>query len=278
MVRNSPQPDVWGSAVASGDAVKVSNMVLAWSASKPESALSFLRKCIAVLEEDLAYCAGPRPPPTLSAHPDGSAQNRCLDAFAVVLNQTCEGSYWFASTKGLQLASLQFCAVCRNVATVTLRVDDAIPRRLLAAADAPPPGRKRLRSTRVPRLRARRVMWDLPTAMELRTPLHAVASVSYMQFNTSFVDTLKGVEWPHGAHTIKIACTGVSIHRLTEGVAWPKSLEEITFGDYFDEPFREASLPESLQRLTFGKFFGLCGPRLCSGSPSGTSLTDRSRM
>ncbi|CAN0141645.1 unnamed protein product [Scytosiphon promiscuus] len=64
-------PDVWGLAVASGDAVKVSNMVLEWCASKPESALSFHRKCIAVLEEDLAYCAGPRSPPTSPARPDG---------------------------------------------------------------------------------------------------------------------------------------------------------------------------------------------------------------
>ncbi|CAN0255900.1 unnamed protein product [Scytosiphon promiscuus] len=247
--------DVWGSAVASGDAVKLSQMVLEWSASKPEVALSFLRKCVALVEEDLAYCSGPRPPSSTSARWNGFAQNTCLDAFGVVLNQSCGGSDWFSSMKELQLASLQVCAARRNVATVTLRVDDAIPRSLLAAADAPPPDRKRLCSTRVQRLRARRVIWDLPTAVELRRPMYALADATYLRFGCDFGDTLKGVEWPRGLRGIKIDCNLVSIRRLTGGIVWPTSLQQISFGDSFNQPLSGVALPEILRQLTFGDGF-----------------------
>ncbi|CAN0290720.1 unnamed protein product [Scytosiphon promiscuus] len=230
-------------------------MVLEWSASKPEVALSLLRKCVALVEEDLAYCSSRLPPSSTSVRPDGFVQNKCLDALGVVLNQSCGGSDWFSSTMELQLASLQVCAACRNVATVTLRVDDAIPRRLLAAADAPPPDHKRLRSTRVPRLRARRVVWDLPTAVELRRPMYALADATYLRFGEDFGDTLEGVEWPRRLCAIRIDCNSVSIRRLTGGVVWPTSLQQISFGDSFNQLLWRVALPESLRQLTFGDSF-----------------------
>ncbi|CAN0208747.1 unnamed protein product [Scytosiphon promiscuus] len=230
-------------------------MVVEWSASKPEVALSFLRKCVALVEEDLAYCSGRRPPSSTSARWNGFAQNTCLDAFDVVLNQSCDGRDWFSSTKELQLASLQFCAACRNVATMTLRVDDAIPRSLLAAADAPPPDQKRLCSTRVPRLRARRVLWDLPTAVELRRPMYALADATHLRFGDDFGDTLEGVEWPRGLRGIKIDCNSVSITRLTGGVVWPPSLQQISFGNSFNQSLWRVALPECLRQLKFGRRF-----------------------
>ncbi|CAM9959828.1 unnamed protein product [Ectocarpus fasciculatus] len=39
---------------------------------------------------------------------------------------------------------MEFCMACRNYQTMHLIVDTAIPRRLLATADAPPPHPKRL--------------------------------------------------------------------------------------------------------------------------------------
>ncbi|CAN0316357.1 unnamed protein product, partial [Ectocarpus sp. 12 AP-2014] len=65
------------------------------------------------------------------------------DALIVSLNETREGKSWYKSTKGLQLASLKFCIACRTCQTLHLKVDTEIPRRLLAAADAPPPHPKR---------------------------------------------------------------------------------------------------------------------------------------
>lgn len=52
--------DVWGSAAVSGDEVKLSEMVLEWSASKPEVALSLFRRFVDLLEQDVAQsCASP---------------------------------------------------------------------------------------------------------------------------------------------------------------------------------------------------------------------------
>ncbi|CAN0240023.1 unnamed protein product, partial [Ectocarpus fasciculatus] len=45
--------DEWGSAVASGDATKLAELVLVWSGSKPERALSILKDCVSVLEREV---------------------------------------------------------------------------------------------------------------------------------------------------------------------------------------------------------------------------------
>ncbi|CAN0054934.1 unnamed protein product, partial [Ectocarpus sp. 8 AP-2014] len=64
-------PDEWGSAVASGDATKLAELVLVWSGSKPERALSVLRDCVSLLEKEVAFSAPAFPgvpsPPTSPA-------------------------------------------------------------------------------------------------------------------------------------------------------------------------------------------------------------------
>ncbi|CAN0460882.1 unnamed protein product [Ectocarpus sp. 12 AP-2014] len=54
---SSARPDQWGSAVASGDATKLAELVLLWSGLKPERALSVLRDCVSVLEKEVALSA-----------------------------------------------------------------------------------------------------------------------------------------------------------------------------------------------------------------------------
>ncbi|CAN0554189.1 unnamed protein product, partial [Ectocarpus sp. 8 AP-2014] len=49
--------DEWGSAVASGDATKLARLVLVWSGSKPERALSILRDCVSLLEKEVTFSA-----------------------------------------------------------------------------------------------------------------------------------------------------------------------------------------------------------------------------
>ncbi|CAN0436691.1 unnamed protein product, partial [Ectocarpus sp. 12 AP-2014] len=119
--------------------------------SKPERALSILRDCVSLLEKEVAFSAPASPailsPPTTP----GPTSNSCMNALTVTLNETCDGKGWYTSTKELQLTSFEFCMACRNFQTLHLKVDSQIPRRLLAAADAPPPHPKRLGSTRVPR-------------------------------------------------------------------------------------------------------------------------------
>lgn len=46
--------DAWSRAVVTGDAVKLSKMVLEWSTSKPDVALSLLQRCVTLLEKDIA--------------------------------------------------------------------------------------------------------------------------------------------------------------------------------------------------------------------------------
>lgn len=195
----------------------------------------------------------------------------------VALGHNWDGSLWFPSTKELQLASLEFCAACRSVTTMTLTVDENTPRRLLTAPDAPPPNQKRLRSTRVPRLRALQVLWNMSTSAELRRPIYALANVTMISFGVRFTDSLDDVLWPHRLSSLSLSnksrCTpfftvGISwpttlqkvtldgrFDELIGGVVWPTSMTELRFGTSFNQPIEEVKWPVSLQRLRFGFAF-----------------------
>ncbi|CAN0605789.1 unnamed protein product, partial [Ectocarpus sp. 12 AP-2014] len=166
------------------------------------------------------------------------------------LNETCDGASWYTSTKELQLASLEVCMACRNYPTVHLNVDEQIPRRLLATADAPPPHPKRLCWTRVPRLRARRVTWNMPTAAELRNPIFAMTDVDCLEFGLDFEGSLDAVAWPQRLKTIQFHHESV-FNQPLELVQWPASLQKITFGEDFNQPIERVKFPASLQHLIF---------------------------
>ncbi|CAN0197326.1 unnamed protein product, partial [Ectocarpus sp. 13 AM-2016] len=185
----------------------------------------------------------------------GPTRNSCLEALIVALNETCDGASWYTSTKELQLASLEVCMACRNYPTVHLNVDEQIPRRLLATADAPPPHPKRLCWTRVPRLRARRVTWNMPTAAELRNPIFAMTDVDCLEFGLDFEGSLDAVAWPQRLKTIQFHYESV-FNQPLELVQWPASLQKITFGEDFNQPIeRGVEWPDSLQTLVFGVDF-----------------------
>ncbi|CAM9880685.1 unnamed protein product [Ectocarpus sp. 12 AP-2014] len=139
---------------------------------------------------------------------------------------------------------------CRNYQTLHLNVDGRTPRRLLATADAPPPHPKRLCWTRVPRLRACHVTWNLPTAAELRTPIFAMTDVECLKFGDGFEDGLEGVAWPDRLRTIEFHPDS-PFDQPIELVQWPASLQKITFEAAFNQPIERVKFPASLQQLIF---------------------------
>ncbi|CAM9396439.1 unnamed protein product, partial [Ectocarpus sp. 6 AP-2014] len=74
----SAGPDEWGSAVVSGDATKLAELVLVWSGSKPERALSILRDCVALLEKEVEFSAPPFPAVPSRPTTPGHKRNSCL--------------------------------------------------------------------------------------------------------------------------------------------------------------------------------------------------------
>ncbi|CAM9176705.1 unnamed protein product [Ectocarpus sp. 8 AP-2014] len=172
----------------------------------------------------------------------------------VVLGETWGGKSWYTTTKELQLASLELCIACRNYQTVHLNVDAHIPRRLLAAADAPPPHPKRLCGTRVPRLRARRVTWNMQTAAELRNPIFAMTDVDWLEFSGIFEGSLEAVEWPQRLKTIKF-CETSPFNQPIDLVKWPASLQDLDFGKRFNQPIEGVCWPSSLRVLYLGSRF-----------------------
>lgn len=92
--------------------------------------------------------------------------SRCLDAFLVALNQAPDTDEWYTTTVQLQLASPEFCAACRSVPTLHLRVDKHTPTRLRSDGDASSSTEEGESAgngvvARVPVIRARKVTWDL---------------------------------------------------------------------------------------------------------------------
>ncbi|CAN0441526.1 unnamed protein product, partial [Ectocarpus sp. 12 AP-2014] len=87
---------------------------------KPERALSVLRDCVSVLEKEVALSAPGSSPVRATPPTPGRASSSCLSALIVALNDTCDGTSWYTSTKELQLASLEFCTACRNYPTMHL--------------------------------------------------------------------------------------------------------------------------------------------------------------
>ncbi|CAN0339036.1 unnamed protein product, partial [Ectocarpus sp. 12 AP-2014] len=224
----------WGSAVTIGDPTKLAELVLVWSGSKPERALSILRDCVSLLEKEIELStAASSPLPSPPPNTPGPSDNSCLNALIVALNETCDGKSWYTSTKELQLASLEFCIACRNYQTVQLKVDAQIPRRLLAGADAPPPHPKRLCRTRVPRLRARRVSWNMRTAAELRNPIFAMTDADCLEFGRVFNGSLEAVAWPLQLKTIEFE-TWSLFNQPIDLVKWPARVEKITLGQFFN--------------------------------------------
>ncbi|CAN0452445.1 unnamed protein product, partial [Hapterophycus canaliculatus] len=178
----------------------------------------------------------------------GPGERPVLDVFIVALNQACEGDGWYTSTKELQRASLQLCAACRSVTTLGLRVNCLTPRRLLAAAVAPPSNHKRRCATRVPQLRARHVRWEFKTAAELSRSVPAFADASSIEFCDEFVGTLDDVSWPRQLKRLKFEYFGVYDGPIVH-VAWPASLERMEFGVEFNQPITGVRWPASLQHV-----------------------------
>ncbi|CAN0033793.1 unnamed protein product [Scytosiphon promiscuus] len=207
---------------------------------------------------------------------EGSAESRCLEALVVAVHQASEIRRWYTVTNELQVASLQLCEACRGAQTAHLRVDGGIPASLLAAVDTPHAKPEGGVSSRVPRLRARRVRWLLPSLSLLCNATYTFAQLEELYIGDTFDRSLVPQAWPCRLTKIQFGVRSrfnqpivevvwpASLQKLSfgrrfnqpvEGVVWPASLEKLRFWDDFNQPIRDVWWPPSLQQLTFGYEF-----------------------
>lgn len=191
----------------------------------------------------------------------------------MAVNQASDMIQWYTVTKELQQASLELCEACRSAHSVHLWVDEDTPATLLAAvrsAHAEPAGGV---SSRVPRLRARLVTWELSCIDLFSDRVDTFAPVEELRFGDAFNGNLDVQSWPGRLKKIFFgqrsrfdrpilgASWPTSLHHLTfggsfnqaiEGVVLPSSLVQLSFGRRFNQPIEGMTWPMSLQRLTFG--------------------------
>ncbi|CAN0164408.1 unnamed protein product [Ectocarpus fasciculatus] len=186
----------------------------------------------------------------------GPIRNSFVNALIVALNQIemCDGGSWYTSTKELLLVSLEVCMACRTHQTMHLTIDPNIPRRLLAAADASPPYPKRVGDARVPRLKARRVTWNMPTAELWTNPIFALTDVDSLKFGSAFEGSLDAVAWPRRLKKIEFRISS-KFNQPIDMVDWPHSLQTLEFGLKFNQPIKRVQFPTSLKRLVFDSGF-----------------------
>lgn len=163
---------------------------------------------------------------------------------------------------------------CRGVTNLLLRVGDDTPDRLLASADSPLPDSGGRCSTRVPRLRAHAVRWNLHSSAKLDRPLYALTEAEALEFGYFFNSNLEKVVWPSRLRVLHVGdkfnqpvvktqwppslrqiSFGINFNQPVIGVSWPPSLQQLEFNNSFNQPVEGVSWPPSLQRLEFGRSF-----------------------
>ncbi|CAM9929086.1 unnamed protein product [Laminaria digitata] len=183
---------------------------------------------------------------------------RWLHIFEIALKQTERGK-WFESTLELQLASFQLCVACRGVRTLLVTIGFSIPLSLWGGDDPSDDPHEPTKWRQVPPLRAPSVAWIMPVDTLVPTLLES--------------DLLSGVESMMMLNAVRLVSWPPSLHRLTIGgskrpfrsITWLKSLVELNFGYFFNQPIAGVVWPPSLLRLTFGDSFsqpiaGILGP------------------
>ncbi|CAM9417233.1 unnamed protein product, partial [Hapterophycus canaliculatus] len=168
------------------------------------------------------------------------------------LRDADDGQRWIASTKQLQLASLQLCNECRNVPSFHVRVGAHTPRRLLEPLEDPLTGPVASTSMRVPRLRARTVTWDRISSADLNRPSFLLSDAVSLEFGYRFNDSVQAVAWPR---RLKRLTFGWSFNRPIEGIAWPTSLKELKLGEAFNQKIEGIQWPAAQHDIWFGTHF-----------------------
>ena len=180
--------------------------------------------------------------------------SRCLDAFIVALNQPGDTNTrwnikpWYTSTKELQLASLEFCAACRSVPRLDVTVTKRTPTRLwMGAPTRATRSTKRLSSTRVPVVRASRVIRER-SASDLRNMGDVLSKAKLFIFDSEFNGDVRGVVWPASIESLGFS---KAFKLPLQGLPWPESLQTLIFEGGVAN-LAGAAWPSSLRTLLFG--------------------------
>ncbi|CAN0122972.1 unnamed protein product, partial [Ascophyllum nodosum] len=179
--------------------------------------------------------------------PSWTDPNRCLNAFNIALYQA-DGKGWYTSTLQLQLASLQFCVLCRSVSTLHVTIKRRIRARVWKDVPTSDGKVKKTRITRVPVLQPLKLTWRLPVSRLGHCSSKVLANVEQLTLGDRN-DEIDEVTWPSGLRTLIF---GLNFNHSIDGIAWPSSLQKLRFKLSFNQPIDAVTWPESLQQLTFG--------------------------
>ena len=183
--------------------------------------------------------------------------SRYLDAITIALGQACKGGKkrWYASTLELQLTSLGVCRACRFAPTLRVTVDAETPRSLWCPnkEQAGPITRdtKGRVLSRVPVVRALRLIWELPFETLVESAAIELWTYTEVLGLWGSARSVASVAWPKGLKELVLANEW---EVPMEMVRWPTSLEKFFFGGKYDQPITGVVWPASMLNLA------LCGP------------------
>lgn len=175
----------------------------------------------------------------------------------------------------LQLASLELCAVCRAVATLSVRVDNGAPLSLRGAHASDAGHSLSAAKTRVPPLRARGVkLWLRASILAENQEMELLRGMERLEVMSE--SALDAVAWPSELkqlvvnvssrceQPLRLAKLPACLEQLSlrgsfdeniDEVEWPITLQQLTLGGLFDQSVDKVEWPDSLLRLSFGGCF-----------------------
>ena len=189
----------------------------------------------------------------------------CLDALTVAIDTTVEQEgRWYTPTNTLELVCLDLCVTCRScwdIPTRTVTVTADTPRRLWLRGNQGMFRKNKPGAKRVPPVTVRAMavaMWPRGVQARLREGERRAAT------KATTGGVLKGcilrlcrirpspLWWLHAVQELTF---GQFFNQPVVGVVWPPSLQQLSFGDCFNQPIVGIVWPTSLQQLSFGQFF-----------------------
>ncbi|CAN0347245.1 unnamed protein product, partial [Ectocarpus sp. 12 AP-2014] len=156
----------------------------------------------------------------------------------------------------LQVVSLEFCGACRSALSFDVHIHRQTPLSLWSPRKSHATLNKRSReaciSSRVPAVQANSWVWALPMEILLprsATELHQVPE-NRQPTGPSSATSPGRMGWFQ-----KLKRLVFYSERSVNSVLWPACLQQLSFGDYFNQPIIGVAWPASLQRLSFGREF-----------------------
>lgn len=182
-----------------------------------------------------------------------------LDAFTVLLTHNLAklGRHRYASMRSLSLVSLELCSAYRSLAIVQVRVSSSsVWHKFKTAYRSSRKGRAASRVPMPPRVL--RMRWEISLRHLPKRESPAVRVIKWLGRlvrGRCFHPPKDRMVWPRSLQELTFGDRYFLEDGVMEKVVWPPCLKQLSFGDGFNQDIEGVVFPTSLERMYMGLYF-----------------------